>query len=137
MRLFEALLPQRTNSGGSYATSISDWLHEALRLAGGFTIVTDDARGAWSNGDRTMLDNSSLIRVACAERDWRKLRRAFFRLFPDQLTLFWADLGEAVIEERPAEWLTKSGDAFRAPNSVTGGQGFQPGHPADPDEVAI
>lgn len=107
MRTFEIILPQRDNAGEAQPGRITEWLGEALAKAGGFTILTDDARGAWQASDtQTMLDNSSVIRVATTPAIWRTLIRAFWRAFPDQRSVFWTDIGEGVIELRPSRLAT-------------------------------
>lgn len=110
MHTYQILLPQVSNSGQPYAAAIKEWLGEALSLAGGFTILTDDARGAWQNGDRTMLDNSSAIQVTTTPELWQTILAKVWHIFPDQVSFAWTDLGEGFVTLRP---LTHGEEALR------------------------
>jgi hypothetical protein len=102
MILYEILLPVQDNSHQDMAAA-----HELFRAFlvdenGGYTMGRIQT-GAWCNElGVVMYDYMVPYRVACDAVAWRKIVASAFDLFPDQLAIFHAKIGEATIEERPA-----------------------------------
>lgn len=94
-------LPTNTNAGLSYELARKSWELEALKLAGGYTLAPGFSQGVWKGESRTYKESVAIYTVACEPRVAAALEDAFWRLFPDQETLFVADLGPASIITRP------------------------------------
>jgi hypothetical protein len=107
MKLFEIALPDVSNSGMSYDIARKCFEDDALEYAEGFTALPA-ARGVWrakpSLGDpspKTYRDVMHCYRIACDAGTFAILINRAFYLFPDQLAIFHAEIGEATISERP------------------------------------
>lgn len=104
LKLYRFTLPLATNAGLSTEKARKDWEQEALKLAGGFTLLPF-ADGAWRDDTgRTMKDRVALYEVGCAPKIGLALADCFWRLFPDQEALFIAQLGTASNTLRPPIW---------------------------------
>lgn len=102
MRYFEIALPTVTNDGKEYSDALQRWEGCALAIAGGFT-RRPDGDGHWRDPDtgRVFVDRMRSYRVACDAKEFARLLGIAFDLFPDQLAIFTAEIGEATIHNRP------------------------------------
>jgi len=103
MRLYEITLPLYTNSGDDYDEAHEAWRRKALDVAGGFTQLPDGSMGYWLDGDKLYAEGVRVYRVACEPAQWFRLLEAAFGLFPDQITIFHAEVGDGTITSRD-EW---------------------------------
>ena len=101
MKHFEILLPVVSNDKKPYIAALATWERAALKIAGGFTELPL-ASGVWRDEatGETYRDAVQPYRVACSREQWAQLVMEAFRLFPDQLAIFYCELGEATIETR-------------------------------------
>jgi hypothetical protein len=100
MKLFEITLPTTDNAGASLQTAHMLWQAHVMRIAGGYTEYPM-SRGVWHDGPgKIYIDQVVPYRVACTLDQWQEIVREAFKAFPDQLAIFHAHVGTAVIEER-------------------------------------
>jgi len=102
MQLHTIKLPIATNDGASYGEALAGFENDALVLAGGYTSLPLQ-QGAWRDPKSGTVYKEWVqpYEVACDADTWADLVNCAFRLFPDQLAIFTADLGTADILERP------------------------------------
>lgn len=101
MKLYQITLPMFDNAGLNTNVARVQWEKAALQAAGGFTRLPA-AEGAWLGPDgKTYTDRSRAYHIACEEWAFAGLLAEAFRLFPDQLAIFTAEIGMAIIHERP------------------------------------
>lgn len=110
MRLYRFFLPLLDNKGGDYSAAIDEFRSLALDVAGGYTDI-GLARGAWRDEKTGEVyhDSLALIDVALpnvAQFDVVKARA--LEIFPDQIALFTADIGESIATYRDALELKTS-----------------------------
>lgn len=100
MQLWEITLPARDNGGTPLHMAHKNFRRFLLETFGGYT-EGETARGAWRDPDTGKVYSESVIpyRIACEAEP--SLDEAF-RLFPDQLAIFKAKIGDAEIVNRPA-----------------------------------
>lgn len=113
--LWEIALPLAMNDGAPYDQAIAKWEAQALQIAGGYT-QRPDGIGTWCHEMRVYTDLMRPYRVACSEEAFGALVDAAFRLFPDQLALFTARIGDATIVNRD-QWNAMIAEAY-ANNAV-------------------
>lgn len=101
MKLFEIALPVFENNGRSYEASLLAWEELALERAGGFTRRPDGV-GQWGDCDRGRIyeDVMRPYHVACSAETMAALLADAFKLFPDQVAIFVAEIGTATIHYR-------------------------------------
>jgi hypothetical protein len=109
MKLYLFALPLFTNGGGDYDEAHELWRRKALDLAGGFTELPD-AHGFWMDGNKLYNDRIRHYHVACEPEVYAALLGEAFKLFPDQVSIFTAELGTAEIITRQ-EWNVAINDA--------------------------
>jgi hypothetical protein len=102
-RLHTIKLPIASNSGASYSDALRQFEDYALCKAGGFTRAGTLDEGAWRDpADGTVYREwVQAYEIACPLPAWADIVACAFRLFPDQLAIFTARIGEAVILDRP------------------------------------
>lgn len=103
MNLYQIALPERTNDGArGYVEELERWEMKALILAGGYTYM-GEREGAWrDSGTRTVYhETMHWYQVACEPERIQRLTEAALELFPDQLSIFVSQIGEAWVVERP------------------------------------
>jgi len=98
--LHQITLPLFDNSGTSLATAHDAFRAVALTFAGGYTEQAP-ARGHWIDKGHAYHEDVQSYVIACAWPEWRLIVARAWSLFPDQLALFTAHLGEADILEQP------------------------------------
>ena len=100
MNLYEIALPIRDNSGRETTKARLNWEAEALLIAGGYSQFAPTT-GFWKDDTgKVHRDVCLRYQIACDSVMWRTLVKHAFRLFPDQLAIYHARIGEATIEER-------------------------------------
>ena len=108
MTLYEILLPVEDNSGATLGGAHRRFVMFLLDTAGGYT-VGNERMGAWRDPRGCLvLDRVRPYQVTCEDAAWRKIVARAFELFPDQLAIFHAKIGDATIEDRPAAPLVIS-----------------------------
>lgn len=98
MRQFQILLPLTDNKGVGLSSALQAFEVQALAIAGGFT-EAGQVRGVWDGPDRRYTDTLRDYRVACEPAQFQSILDAAHILFPDQHSLFAADLGDAWLSE--------------------------------------
>lgn len=103
MKAFLIALPVFDNAGRSYDKAHAAFQKCALETAGGYT-RRPHGEGAWRDpaDGRVYVDSMVPYVVACTRPRFNLLKREAFRLFPDQVALYWQELGEVHIERRKA-----------------------------------
>ena len=101
MRHYEFLLPYWHNDPHqtSYSEERSSWWEIALDIAGGVTSLPG-VDGSWRDpavNGRTYNETMAPYRVLCSSVAKDYLVAEALRLFPDQISIFVADLGSAEI----------------------------------------
>jgi hypothetical protein len=100
MRLYQFLLPARSNSGAiSYEKPRQAWEKLALDTCGGFTAF-GPCLGQWKGSHSVMVDDLFAYTVAASYDQHEALVNACFSLFPDQEAFAVADLGTLDIISR-------------------------------------
>lgn len=100
MKLFEFLLPTHTNAGRSYEQARKKWEQAAVTLCGGITVMPT-AHGRWRGPDGRDYNEAMVpYRVATVDALKDILLANAMEMFPDQLSIFVATLGEALIRDR-------------------------------------
>lgn len=102
MRVYRFHLPLTGNDGRDYSASVGQWLDKASELAGGYTYI-GKVRGYWRDPKTqiTYVDEMHAVEVAVEDgQDALRvvLVQAFRILFPDQLAVYSAEIGQAWIE---------------------------------------
>lgn len=100
MKLYEIQLPARDNSNESTYSALRRFENALLDIAGGYTDC-GKAGGLWADGPKIYRDTVILYHVACEPEQFNRILTAAFKLFPDQLAIFTAVIGEATIHSRP------------------------------------
>lgn len=112
MKLYQFNLPDRSNDGTvDYHSARLEWSRRAIGYCGGLTSLAPvigrwvdfelDAAGHATNVGKQYNEMMWPVQVACG--DYREAMLAdAFELFPDQVSIFVATIGEASIEARPA-----------------------------------
>ena len=73
---------------------------EVRRIVGDLTRLPT-VQGEWLDlGGRVYEDQCIPYQIACTSEEWREIVTHAFRLFPDQLAIFHAQIGVATIELR-------------------------------------
>lgn len=98
MRQFQILVPKFDNKGVGLTSAHSAFETQVLSIAGGFTDA-GEVRGVWDGPDRRYTDTLRDYRVACEPAQFQSILDAAHILFPDQHSLFAADLGDAWLSE--------------------------------------
>lgn len=100
MRLYEIILPRLNNEGAPMDSAHQAFARKLCVLYGGFTRAP--VQGTWlDDTGKAYQDESFAYRIA-TDRALGHAILAAQRLWPDQLAIFWASLGEAHIYETPA-----------------------------------
>lgn len=101
MLLYEIALPKLDNAGRDCTAALLAWEQVALTNAGGFTRLPH-AVGAWRGNDgREYHDIMQCYRVAVdTAPQFAPLLNSAFVLFPDQVAIFYAQIGTATIRYR-------------------------------------
>lgn len=117
MRSYLLALPLTDNAGKDTNAAHATFQKIALSVAGGYT-KRPSGEGAWQDPEtgRVYYDRMVPYVFACERGTFDVVKRVAFDLFPDQLALFWQELGEVTIENRPAP---------RQPDKAHKGQGRQ------------
>lgn len=97
--LFEIALPLNTNDGENYNAAHKAWTVQAAKVAGGFT-QRPPGLGMWQDKGTLYVDDMIPYRLACSAEQFAALVDEAFRLFPDQLAIFTARIGDADIISR-------------------------------------
>ncbi len=99
MRLYEITLPLATNDGATYHSAHADFTTWLVDVFGGYTATMQN--GAWRGPDGALYCEPSVAyRVASDLADApRMLLHRAKELFPDQLAIFWANMGEGHVHE--------------------------------------
>lgn len=101
MQLYAFNLPNRSNDGATdYRDARKAWETRAIATAGGFTYL-GVAQGAWSDNGTLYNEAMHVYQVATRPAFANVLLADAFELFPDQHTIYRAELGTADIFERP------------------------------------
>jgi len=102
LNLYEITLPVADNTGQPTKLVLAQWEQAALRIAGGFTLMSEPVRGAWRDpsGGKVYTDYVRIYRVGCEAPQLEALLGETFDLFPDQLAIFAACVGTAEVRER-------------------------------------
>lgn len=102
LKLYEIALPVRDNGGKETAGAMLAFETIALEKVEGYT-KRPAGQGAWQGSDgRIYYDDMVPYRIACEAAIWPTILDAAFRLFPDQLALYHAELGVVTITTREA-----------------------------------
>lgn len=103
MPLWEIALPAFTNDGQAIPEAHAAWQARALHIAGGYT-RRPDGIGVWRDpaDGKTCVDVMGSYRVACSAEAFGALLDEAFRIFPDQVGIYTARIGEATIVDRSA-----------------------------------
>lgn len=101
MNLYQFNLPEASNDGlVDYGPARSVWEEAAIDEAGGFTSLGRQM-GAWRSDDGAIYrEPMHGYLVATTRERMEALTARAFDLFPDQLALFVAEVGQARIFER-------------------------------------
>lgn len=103
MNIYQIAVPAFSNDGlVNYARARGAFQDEALRLAGGFTILGVRV-GYWRDLSSGAVYSEPMhwYEVACPDAfTFGLLVEKAFELFPDQLSFYTADVGTATIVER-------------------------------------
>lgn len=104
MKLYQINLPRWTNAGLDYEPAHGEFETACLTFAGGITRLPLFAQGAWKNAEGEVIrDDLVIYHVATDDTDdgrdaWGAIHSAAKRLFPDQVCIFWAEIGTAHID---------------------------------------
>lgn len=106
MRLYEIILPVLDNQGQPTREAHAAFRSRLRSLSGGFTY--SNVSGEWTDDQGQVFTDDS-IAYRFAEPESRQASTAIphivslaARLFPDQLAIFWAQVGDATIWTRAA-----------------------------------
>jgi hypothetical protein len=101
MNLYQFILPTEDHNGKSYNEAHRRFKLEAIRIAGGYTEQGSRSFGAWQGPDKIYHDKCNVYQIACTPSQCDDIVSIAFKLFPDQLAIMYARIGEATIAERP------------------------------------
>ncbi len=100
MKLYEIQLPERDNSDISTYHRCDQWEAHCLQIVGGFS-KAGKVVGFWNDKKKGLfIDDMISYRIACQPEQFAALVDCAFRLFPDQLAIFTAEIGTAEIVTR-------------------------------------
>lgn len=97
MKLYEMLIPERRNDGGSYVNERAQFQHWLLVHIGGYSKCPMIA-GAWrSKSGAEYYENMVPYRVFCSEEKFAEVVAEAVLTFNDQLAFMFVELGDAKI----------------------------------------
>jgi hypothetical protein len=99
MNLYQIVLPLKDNSGHDVTPAHRAFQNAVLSVVPGLTKMPQ-AYGLWDDRGERYIDRVVPYQIACSSNQWRIIVGHAFRLFPDQLAIFHAQLGTAEIEYR-------------------------------------
>ena len=103
MKLYEIAIPLFDNAGLNTNTARRAFEKSVLASVGGYTRLPA-AEGAWLDASgKLYTDRTQSYRLACDDWQFPAVLAEAFRLFPDQLAIFTAEIGTATIHERERE----------------------------------
>lgn len=94
MRLYRFTLPMKDNAGVTMTLAYVQFRRFLLNTLGGYT-ETATVEGAWTDKGQVYRDKSWTIEAACERDQYAPILEKVRELWPDQLSLFVADVGEA------------------------------------------
>lgn len=99
--VYEFALPKFANSGESYQWALQAWSRDAMRLAGGLTVLPV-AEGTWRDPEdgRVYVDKMIAHRVMCGKEQCDQLLALAFKYFADQRAIFVTEIGVGRIVNR-------------------------------------
>ena len=104
MKLYQLTLPVLDNQGHSMVSAIDALDAYTLEVVGGCS-RSGGISGLWrdQHNDKVYADQLVAWHIATAETVFRLVLAKAFELWPDQLAIFWAQIGTATIEHRQAK----------------------------------
>lgn len=101
LKLFEIQVPLKSNLGKEYSKQIYRFEEYLLKHTGGFN-QRPWVTGQWMSANGQVYKDMMLpYHIACDEKVMKLILRKAFELFPDQLGLYVAEIGQAFIIPNP------------------------------------
>lgn len=99
MKLFELQLPHYTNAGLTTVDAMREFEQWCYAETAGFSRRAS-VTGCWASGARRYQELMTPYHFACDAADFEAILAKAFELFPDQLAIYFAEIGTATIRER-------------------------------------
>jgi hypothetical protein len=109
MKLYEIQVPMCTNNGTPYGATIDEFAHAIVKLVGGCS-KRPSVHGMWENNGELYSEAMVPFHIACEKSEFQAIISLAFEVFPDQISIFTAEVGEATFQWEHQHRPTKSKD---------------------------